>query len=82
MSCARWECCLVSWGIQLQQAALIVSCGFVFRLLVNLVKRKPQITEEQIKTIAEGFTNMLDKCCKLPDVLPCLGEEVLSISSF
>ncbi|XP_008495626.2 serum albumin [Calypte anna] len=45
------------------------------KLLVNLIKRKPQMTEEQIKTIADGFSAMVDKCCKESDVGSCLGEE-------
>ncbi|NWU96378.1 ALBU protein, partial [Upupa epops] len=45
------------------------------KLLVNLIKRKPQMTEEQIKTIADGFTGMVDKCCKQSDIDTCFGEE-------
>ncbi|XP_068797022.1 albumin [Struthio camelus] len=45
------------------------------KLLVNLIKRKPQMTEEQIKTIADGFTAMVEKCCKQPDIETCFGEE-------
>lgn len=66
----------------LQQARLILSCGFLFRMLVNLIKRKPQMTEEQIKTIGGSFTAMVEKCCKQADVEGCLGEEVRSISFF
>ncbi|KFO85171.1 Serum albumin, partial [Buceros rhinoceros silvestris] len=45
------------------------------KLLVNLVKRKPQMTEEQLKTISDGFVTMVDKCCKQTDVDACFGEE-------
>ncbi|XP_009935539.2 albumin [Opisthocomus hoazin] len=45
------------------------------KLLINLIKRKPQMTEEQIKTIIGGFTAMVDKCCKQADVETCFGEE-------
>ncbi|NXG61425.1 ALBU protein, partial [Hemiprocne comata] len=45
------------------------------KLLVNLIKRKPQMTEEQIKTIADGFNAMSEKCCKQADIETCLGEE-------
>ncbi|NXN15439.1 ALBU protein, partial [Indicator maculatus] len=45
------------------------------KLLVNLIKRKPQMTEEQITTIAGGFTAMVDKCCKQANVETCFGEE-------
>ncbi|NXT19743.1 ALBU protein, partial [Syrrhaptes paradoxus] len=45
------------------------------KLLVNLIKRKPQMTEDQIKTIAAGFTAMVDKCCKQSDIETCFGEE-------
>ncbi|NWH37553.1 ALBU protein, partial [Chloropsis hardwickii] len=45
------------------------------KLLINLIKRKPQMTEEQQNTIAGGFTTMMDKCCKQSDVDSCMGEE-------
>ncbi|NXD83428.1 ALBU protein, partial [Halcyon senegalensis] len=45
------------------------------QLLVNLIKRKPTMTEEQIKTVAGGFTAMVDKCCKQSDIDTCFGEE-------
>ncbi|NXC10604.1 ALBU protein, partial [Orthonyx spaldingii] len=45
------------------------------KLLINLIKRKPQATEEQIKTVAEGFTAMMEKCCKQSDIETCFGEE-------
>ncbi|NXY91015.1 ALBU protein, partial [Alcedo cyanopectus] len=45
------------------------------KLLINLIKRKPQMTEEQIKTISGGFTTMVDKCCKQADIDTCFGEE-------
>lgn len=49
------------------------------KMLVNLVKRKPQMTEEQIKTIGQSFTAMVDKCCKQADIEGCLGEEGASL---
>ncbi|NWV14210.1 ALBU protein, partial [Ptilonorhynchus violaceus] len=45
------------------------------KLLINLVKRKPQMTEEQLNTITGDFTAMLEKCCKQSDIDGCLGEE-------
>ncbi|NXO95445.1 ALBU protein, partial [Certhia brachydactyla] len=45
------------------------------KLLINLIKRKPQMTEEQLKTIADGFSAMMAKCCKQSDIDSCLGEE-------
>lgn len=63
-----------------QEAASSVCPGCVLRLLVNLIKRKPQMTEEQIKTIADGFTAMVDKCCKQSNIETCFGEEVLPSS--
>ncbi|NWZ40197.1 ALBU protein, partial [Brachypodius atriceps] len=45
------------------------------KLLINLVKRKPQMTEEQLSTITGGFDTMLGKCCKQSDVEGCFGEE-------
>ncbi|NXH21447.1 ALBU protein, partial [Bucco capensis] len=45
------------------------------KLLINLIKRKPMMTHEQIKTIADGFTAMVEKCCKQSDIDTCFGEE-------
>ncbi|NXS63095.1 ALBU protein, partial [Brachypteracias leptosomus] len=45
------------------------------KLLINLIKRKPQMTEEQIKTIADGFSAMVEKCCKEADKDTCFGDE-------
>ncbi|NXG49569.1 ALBU protein, partial [Psilopogon haemacephalus] len=45
------------------------------KLLINLIKRKPQMTEEQIKTIADGFSTMVNKCCQQSDADTCFGEE-------
>ncbi|XP_064005749.1 albumin-like isoform X2 [Pogoniulus pusillus] len=45
------------------------------KLLINLIKRKPQMTEEQINTIASGFSDMVNKCCKQSDIDTCFGEE-------
>ncbi|NXM67444.1 ALBU protein, partial [Serilophus lunatus] len=44
-------------------------------LLINLVKRKPQMTEDQMKKIGGGFSTMVDKCCKQEDLVTCFGEE-------
>ncbi|XP_074848146.1 albumin-like [Carettochelys insculpta] len=44
-------------------------------LIVNLVKHKPTITDEQVKTIFTAFTHMREKCCKAEDHEACFGEE-------
>uniref|UniRef100_K7FQN8 Alpha fetoprotein n=1 Tax=Pelodiscus sinensis TaxID=13735 RepID=K7FQN8_PELSI len=46
------------------------------KLLINLVKYKPTITEEQLKTIIESFITMREKCCKAENHETCFGEEV------
>ncbi|XP_006018825.1 serum albumin-like [Alligator sinensis] len=45
------------------------------KLLVNLIKRKPTMTDEQLKKIIAGFKEMVDKCCKKEDHDTCFGEE-------
>ncbi|NXM63387.1 ALBU protein, partial [Illadopsis cleaveri] len=45
------------------------------KLLINLIKRKPQMTDEQLTTITGAFNAMTDKCCKQADVNSCFGEE-------
>ncbi|KYO31949.1 albumin [Alligator mississippiensis] len=46
-----------------------------YSLLINLVKRKPTITDEQLQKITAGFSGMVDKCCKAEDHDTCFGEE-------
>ncbi|XP_043825748.1 alpha-fetoprotein [Dromiciops gliroides] len=42
--------------------------------LINLVKQKPHITEEQLKAVTMDFTGLLEKCCKAqPET--CFAEE-------
>ncbi|XP_027710387.1 alpha-fetoprotein [Vombatus ursinus] len=42
--------------------------------LINLVKQKPHITEEQLKAVTADFTGLLEKCCKgKPEI--CFAEE-------
>nr|XP_010340892.1 alpha-fetoprotein [Saimiri boliviensis boliviensis] len=43
--------------------------------LINLVKQKPQITEEQLGTITADFAGMLEKCCRGQEREVCLAEE-------
>ncbi|NXX50013.1 ALBU protein, partial [Tricholaema leucomelas] len=45
------------------------------KLLINLIKRKPQMTEDQIQKISNAFTAMVDKCCKESNIETCFGEE-------
>uniref|UniRef100_A0A7M4FV72 Albumin domain-containing protein n=1 Tax=Crocodylus porosus TaxID=8502 RepID=A0A7M4FV72_CROPO len=44
-------------------------------LLVNLIKCKPSMTDEQLGKIIAGFIEMVDKCCKKEDHDACFGEE-------
>ncbi|KAM8968099.1 alpha-fetoprotein [Sarcophilus harrisii] len=42
--------------------------------LINLVKQKPNITEEQLKAVIADFTGLLEKCCKGKEEA-CFEEE-------
>ncbi|XP_004645728.1 alpha-fetoprotein [Octodon degus] len=44
-------------------------------LLINLVKQKVQITEEQLETIIPDFSGFLEKCCQHQEQEACFAEE-------
>ncbi|XP_031197937.1 alpha-fetoprotein [Mastomys coucha] len=44
-------------------------------LLINLVKQKPEMTEEQHATVTADFSGLLDKCCKAQEQEVCFAEE-------
>ncbi|XP_067413098.1 alpha-fetoprotein-like [Emydura macquarii macquarii] len=44
-------------------------------LLISLIKHKPTITDEQLKTIITSFITMREKCCKAENHEACFGEE-------
>uniref|UniRef100_A0A7M4EHS6 Albumin domain-containing protein n=1 Tax=Crocodylus porosus TaxID=8502 RepID=A0A7M4EHS6_CROPO len=60
--------CFTKWPV------LIMFCSHS-RLLVNLIKCKPSMTDEQLGKIIAGFIEMVDKCCKKEDHDACFGEE-------
>ncbi|XP_001375107.1 alpha-fetoprotein [Monodelphis domestica] len=43
--------------------------------LINLVKQKPHITEEQLKAVTTDFTGLLENCCKGKQQEACFAEE-------
>uniref|UniRef100_A0A8C8RWE5 Albumin n=1 Tax=Pelusios castaneus TaxID=367368 RepID=A0A8C8RWE5_9SAUR len=44
-------------------------------LLVNLIKHKPTITDDQLKSIVTAFVTMREKCCKAENHEECFGVE-------
>lgn len=52
------------------------------RLLINLVKQKPELTEEQLAAVTADFSGLLEKCCKAQDQEVCFTEEVRMNISF
>ncbi|XP_020844147.1 albumin-like [Phascolarctos cinereus] len=44
-------------------------------VLVELIKHKPKITDEQLKTVATDFTEFVDKCCKEADQEACFAAD-------
>nr|prf fetoprotein alpha [Murid betaherpesvirus 1] len=44
-------------------------------LLINLVKQKPELTEEQLAAVTADFSGLLEKCCKAQDQEVCFTEE-------
>ncbi|XP_055967422.1 alpha-fetoprotein [Sorex fumeus] len=43
--------------------------------LINLVKQKPQITDEQLDTVTADFSDMLEKCCQSETQDVCFAKE-------
>lgn len=51
------------------------------RFLVNLVKLKPERTDEELRSSLTEFTNLVDKCCKAEEPKICFNEEVVTFIS-
>uniref|UniRef100_A0A669PX28 Albumin domain-containing protein n=1 Tax=Phasianus colchicus TaxID=9054 RepID=A0A669PX28_PHACC len=49
---------------------------FPCRMLINLIKYKPQITQEQLTSITVAFTAMREQCCKEENREACFVKEV------
>ncbi|XP_059780037.1 alpha-fetoprotein [Balaenoptera ricei] len=45
------------------------------QFLINLVKQKPQITEEQLEAVIADFSGLLEKCCQGQGQEVCFEEE-------
>ncbi|OWK13784.1 AFP [Cervus elaphus hippelaphus] len=45
------------------------------QFLINLVKQKPQITEEQLEAVVADFSGLLEKCCQSQEQEVCFTEE-------
>ncbi|XP_062055205.1 alpha-fetoprotein [Lepus europaeus] len=43
--------------------------------LINLVKQKPQITQEQLEAVIADFSGMLEKCCHGQEREACFAQE-------
>ncbi|XP_007941012.1 afamin-like [Orycteropus afer afer] len=48
------------------------------RYLVNIVKLKPHITEEGLRSFHTDFTNVIEQCCKAEGPEACFKEEHLA----
>nr|XP_004665408.1 alpha-fetoprotein [Jaculus jaculus] len=44
-------------------------------LLINLVKQKPRMTEEQHEVVTAEFSSFLEKCCQAQEQEACFAEE-------
>ncbi|NIG58721.1 afamin [Pontoporia blainvillei] len=47
------------------------------RILVNLVKLKPELTRVELQSLLVDFTNVVKKCCQAQGPEACFKEEVL-----
>lgn len=56
--------------------------SFKCSALVELVKHKPKVTEEQLKTVMGDFAAFVDKCCAADDKEACFALEVLELFAF
>uniref|UniRef100_A0A8B9U2Y4 Albumin domain-containing protein n=1 Tax=Anas zonorhyncha TaxID=75864 RepID=A0A8B9U2Y4_9AVES len=50
-------------------------------MLINLIKYKPQITQEQLTSVTAAFTAMREQCCKEENREACFVKEVLFLFS-
>uniref|UniRef100_A0A8C9PIC5 Alpha-fetoprotein n=1 Tax=Spermophilus dauricus TaxID=99837 RepID=A0A8C9PIC5_SPEDA len=55
------------------ETALASSFSEVF--LINLVKQKPQITEEQLEAVIADFSGLLETCCQGQEQEVCFAQE-------
>uniref|UniRef100_A0A8C8ATP6 Albumin domain-containing protein n=1 Tax=Otus sunia TaxID=257818 RepID=A0A8C8ATP6_9STRI len=46
------------------------------KMLINLIKYKPQITQEQLTSVTAAFTAMREQCCKEENREACFVKEV------
>jgi hypothetical protein len=46
------------------------------RLLISLVKQKPQMTEDEHEAVTADFSGLLEKCCRGQEQEVCFAEEV------
>uniref|UniRef100_A0A8C0F6Y5 Albumin domain-containing protein n=1 Tax=Bubo bubo TaxID=30461 RepID=A0A8C0F6Y5_BUBBB len=63
---------------------LCYPCGvlcFPCRMLINLIKYKPQITQEQLTSVTAAFTAMREQCCKEENREACFMKEVSCLFS-
>ncbi|KFQ32778.1 Alpha-fetoprotein, partial [Mesitornis unicolor] len=44
-------------------------------MLINLIKHKPQISQEQLTSVTAAFTAMRERCCKEESPEACFGKE-------
>ncbi|XP_062054680.1 afamin isoform X1 [Lepus europaeus] len=49
------------------------------RFLVNLVKLKPELPDEELQSLFTNFTDTLEKCCKAKGPEACFDQEHLKI---
>lgn len=49
---------------------------FLFRLLSNLVKQKPNAAEMQFQSIIVNFAHLVEICCQAEKSETCFQEEV------
>lgn len=59
------------------QGWLCFSC----RMLVTLIKYKPQISQEQLTSVTAAFTAMRERCCREENRQACFGQEVACLFS-
>uniref|UniRef100_A0A8C4UW72 Albumin domain-containing protein n=1 Tax=Falco tinnunculus TaxID=100819 RepID=A0A8C4UW72_FALTI len=50
-------------------------------MLINLIKYKPQITQEQLSSVTAAFTAMREQCCKEASHEACFVRELTSFAS-
>ncbi|KAM4811037.1 alpha-fetoprotein-like [Urocitellus parryii] len=74
LACGEGAGDLIIGQLYIRQELTPVNSG-VGQFLINLVKQKPQITEEQLEAVIADFSGLLETCCQGQEQEVCFAQE-------